>query len=52
MKKVDLLRKIEEIREIADSRNYYTGMDDGDWMLHYDECLLRIRQIADEILGK
>lgn len=51
MKKADLLRKIEEIREIAESSNYYEGMDEGDWLLHYDECLGRIKKITDEILG-
>jgi hypothetical protein len=52
MKKLDIFKKVKEIKQLVDDRNMYEGTDSDDLLLQYDVILLRIREIANEVIGK
>ena len=51
MKAKEKDEKIQEIKRVLDSRFGSECEDSEEWMIVYENCILRIEQLINEILG-
>ena len=52
MKKLDILKKVKEIKQLAEDRYVAECEDDSQWEYHFASILKRIEEITEEVLGK
>jgi hypothetical protein len=50
MKKVDILKKVEEIHSLAKERCCCEGDGDDYWVDHFEAILFRIEELTNDIL--